>query len=97
MSDAVLVALISGILTLAGTALTVVLTHKSTLAEIDKKNAVANEAIKGELNVIKADIRTLSNRVDAHNNLIERTYNLESRCAVYDEKFKKMEAEVDEH
>lgn len=88
MSDAVIVALISGGLTLIGTALTVILSHRSTLAEMDKKNTVADEAIKGELNVIRTEIKTLSNRVEAHNKVVERTYALEQRCAVLDEKVK---------
>lgn len=97
MSEAIIVALITGGLTLLGTVITVWVSHSSTVAKMDKNSAVADEKIEGELremksqvqgeiNVIKADIRTLSNRVEAHNKMIERTYELERRADVLEEK-----------
>lgn len=86
MSEAVLVALITGGLTLIGTVVTVVVSHKQTIATLEKNSAVADEKIQGEINVLKADIRTLSNRVEAHNKMVERTYQLERRADVLEEK-----------
>ena len=110
MSEAVLVALITGGLTLAGTILTVAFSHRSTLAALDKKTEVSDERIhgeintmkselqgeinvmktelQGEINVIMTDIKTLSERVDVHNNLIDRTYKLEEHAKVTDERLK---------
>ena len=107
MSDAIIVALITGGLTLLGTVITVWVSHSSTIAKMDKNSAVADEKIEGELremksqvqgeiNVIKADIRTLSNRVEAHNKMIERTYELERRADVLEEKVKVADHRIDD-
>lgn len=88
MSDAIIVALITSGLTLIGTIITVVLSHNSTIEKIDANSKVADEKIQGEINVLKADIRTLSNRVEAHNKVVDRTYELERRADVLDEKLK---------
>lgn len=88
MSEAVIVALITGAVSLIGTIVTVVLTNQRTIAAMDKKSDVTDEKLHGELNVLKADIRTLSNRVEAHNKMIERTYELERRADVHEEQIK---------
>lgn len=88
MSEAVIVALITGGLTLIGTVVTVVVSHRQTIATLEKNSAVADEKIQGEINVIKTDIRTLSSRVQEHNKVIERTYQLERRADVLEEKIK---------
>ena len=84
MSEAVIVALISGGVTLIG----IIASHFSTVQKIDANSKVADEKIQGEINVLKADIRTLSNRVEAHNKVVERTYQLERRADVLEEKMK---------
>ena len=86
MSEAIIVAIVSGTLTLLGTVVTVVVSHRQTIATLEKNSAVADEKIQGEINVLKADIRTLSNRVEAHNKVIERTYKLEERMSVAEER-----------
>ena len=88
MSDAIVVALITGVVTLAGTIITVIVSHNSTIQKIDANSKVADEKIQGEINVLKTDIRTLSSRVEAHNKVIERTYELERRADVLDAKIK---------
>lgn len=84
MSEAVIVALISGGVTLIG----IIASHFSTVQKIDANSKVADEKIQGEINVLKTDIRTLSNRVEAHNKVVERTYQLERRADVMEEKMK---------
>lgn len=84
MSEAVIVALISGGVTLIG----IIASHFSTVQKIDANSKVADEKIQGEINVLKADIRTLSNRVEAHNKVVERTYQLERKADVLEEKIK---------
>lgn len=88
MSEAVIVAVVSGLLTLIGTIITVVLSHRSTISTLEKNSEVADQAIKGEISVIKTEISALSARVEKHNNVIERTYALEQKAAVLDEKIK---------
>lgn len=78
----VLVAIITAGVSLIGTVITVVMANRSTLAALDKKSELSDAEIKGEINVIREEIKTLSDRVEKHNSMVERTYNLESRVAV---------------
>ena len=91
MSEAVIVAVVSGGLTLLGTIITVVLSHRQTIATLEKNSEVSDEKIKGRIDVLQADLRTLSNRVDAHNKVVERTYALEAHAAAVDAKLDALE------
>lgn len=86
MSEAIIVAIVSGGLTLIGTIITVVLSHRSTISTLEKNSELADQEIKGEINVIKTQIGELSDRVEKHNKVIERVYDLESRAAVAEER-----------
>ena len=81
MSDAVIVALVSGVLTLLGTVITVLAANKQTLSALDKKSELSDAQIKAQLErhqaVTDTKIDELTRKVDKHNNLIERTYKLE--------------------
>ena len=88
MSEAVIVALVSGGLTLAGTILTVVLSHKSTIQKLEKNSELADQQIKGEIGIVNEKIEELSRRVERHNQVIDRTYELERRADVMEEKIK---------
>ena len=81
MSDAVIVALVSGVLTLLGTVITVLAANKQTLSALDKKSEPSDAQIKAQLErhqaVTDTKIDELTRKVDKHNNLIERTYKLE--------------------
>ena len=81
MSDAVIVALVSGVLTLLGTMITVLAANKQTLSALDKKSELSDAQIKAQLErhqaVTDTKIDELTRKVDKHNNLIERTYKLE--------------------
>ena len=70
--------IVAALITLAGTIITVVMGNKSTLAALDKKSEISDEKIQGEINVIKTEIKTLSDRVNVHNNLIDRMYKVEA-------------------
>ena len=81
MTD-VMVALITGGITLIGTVITVLISSKQTVAALDKQSAVSDEKIHREIDVLKEQIHTLSERVEKHNKVVERTYNLEARVDV---------------
>lgn len=68
--DAIWVAIITGGFAALTTVITVLASNKSSSAKMHE-----------EIAVIKNDIKTLSNRVEKHNNLIERTYKLEGQVA----------------
>ena len=82
MSDAIIVALISGGITLIG----IVASHLTTIAQIEKKSELSDEKIQGQINVIDSKISALSERVERHNKVVERTYGLEQRMAVAEER-----------
>ena len=75
MAETVVVALIS-----AGAALIVCLINNAFQAEKAEKQR--NETIA----LIQYKIDELSDRVNKHNSIIERTYKLEKRAAVFEEK-----------
>lgn len=79
MSEAVIVAIIAGGMSLIGTIVTVLATNKGTemrlFNQLDKHQAVTDTKIDN-----------LAEKVAKHNNLIERTYGLEQRMAVAEER-----------
>ncbi|MBR0318911.1 MAG: hypothetical protein IJQ86_06445 [Spirochaetia bacterium] len=77
MDTSIIGALITG----AFTVLAVVITNTY-------QNRRAAEEMAVKLALIKQEIETLSDRVDKHNSVIERTYKLEQRTAVLEEKAK---------
>ena len=92
MSESIIVALI----TLAGTILTVVLSHRSTIATLEKNSELADQQMRGQIAVIDNKIETLSERVNKHNNLIERMYALERKSDVLDERMKSIAQRVND-
>ena len=80
--DAIVVAIITASLSLVGTIITVVASNRNTLAAMSEQSKLSDKEIQGKIAVIEQKIDTLSTRVDKHNNLVERTYNLESKVAV---------------
>jgi len=77
MSDVVIVALITGGLTLVGTIITNAYTHKRVKAE---------QAQQTQLILYR--IEQLEKKVEKHNNLVERMFKVEERCQVIEEKIK---------
>ena len=77
MDTSIVGALITG----AFTVLAVVITNTYQNRRVAEDMAV-------KLALIKQEIETLSDRVDKHNSVIERTYKLEQRTAVLEEKAK---------
>lgn len=81
MSDAILVALAS----LVGTIITVWAANKHTLAELEKKSELSDAKIDAKLErhqaVTDTKIDELTRKVEKHNSMIERTYQLEGRMA----------------
>ena len=88
MSEAIIVALITGAAAVVANLIIARQSNRDLYAKLDKQSEVSDAKIQGEIDVIKADIRTLSNRVEAHNKLVERTYVLERRADVQEEQIK---------
>lgn len=79
MNDTIIVAIVS----LVGTIITVWAANRHTLAELDKKSELSDAKIDAKLDrhqaVTDTKIDELTRKVEKHNNMIERTYQLEGR------------------
>lgn len=88
MSEAIIVALITGACAIVAQLIISRQSSKELYAKLDKQSELSDAKMQGEIDVIKNDIRALSNRVDAHNKLVERTYELERKSDVHEEQIK---------
>ena len=86
MDTAIWVAIITGSISLIGTIITVMTANRQTLAALSEQSKLADADIKGKIGVIETKIEDLSQKVDKHNSMVERTYNLESRVSVLESK-----------
>lgn len=85
MGAEIWVAVISGVLSLAGVIITVCVGNK--------KNA---EAAEKQTNLTIYRIDELEKKVNKHNNLIERTYKIEQRLSIDEEKIKVANHRIDD-
>lgn len=96
MSEAVLAAIIAGVLSLVGTIITVIQANKQTLAALDKKSELSDAKLEAELKkhqaVTDTKIDELARKVEKHNNLIERTYKLEGQMTEVQHEIKDLKA-----
>lgn len=92
MSDVVVVALITigGNLVIAG--ITSVLQSRSLLHQIKVESEMSDQKLDAKLEKYQAvqneKIDELSRRVEKHNQVVERTYGLETKVARHDEQIK---------
>lgn len=80
------VALITSGLTLVGVIITNRRSNADMMAQIRRDSEVQDTKLQGRIDVIDEKITALSDRVERHNKVIERTYALESRMSVAEEK-----------
>ena len=83
MSEAVIVALITGGLSLVGIIITSVKSNQQLFAKLDKQSELSDAKLDAKLEkhqaVTDTKIEELTRKVERHNNMIERTYQLEGR------------------
>lgn len=96
MDNGILVAIITAGVSLIGTIITVLAANRSTIDAMDKKSEVNDTKIQGQIDVIHQEIKTLSDRVEKHNSIIERTYRLEEKTTLQDEKIKVANHRIDD-
>ena len=84
MDSGVIVAIITGVFSVLAILLTNIASNKAIAAKLDKQHAVF-EAIVTE------KIGTLQKTVEKHNQVIDRTYKLEQKTAVIEQKLNDME------
>ena len=75
--------IIVAVCSLVGTVITVLAANRHTLAELDKKSELSDAKIDAKLErhqaVTDTKIDELTRKVEKHNSMIERTYQLEGR------------------
>lgn len=88
MSDAIIVAFITGAVAVIGDIIISAKNTRDLYAKLDKQSELADERIKGEIAVIRTEITDLRKTVEKHNTVIERTYRLETEMAKQAEQIK---------
>ena len=61
-----------------------------------QQHSITIEEVKNELSLIKKDIKSLEEKQDKHNSLIERVYNIETTLQVMDTKQKVTEHRIED-
>ena len=74
----VIVALVTGAAAVLGQKLISNASTKELYAKLDKQSELSDAKIQAKIDVLDTKIETLSNRVNAHNNLIDRMYHAEA-------------------
>lgn len=92
MSDAIWVAVITGALAIVGDIIISARNTKDLFSKLDKRSEMADQELKGEMSVFKAEVKgeinllkqdmtELRKAVEKHNSVVERTYSLEKEVA----------------
>ena len=84
-------ALITGLIAFAGVVYTSKKQYNNSIMELKEHQNLFVQEMKGEIALIKNDIKTLNGNVEKHNNVIERTYGLESAVNVLEQRIKNIE------
>lgn len=86
MSEAVIVALITGGVSIIGTVITVLVANRQTLTALDKKSELSDAKLEAKLEkhmaVTDTKIEELTREVRKHNNFAERVPVLEEQIKV---------------
>ena len=94
MTETIIVAAVS----LLGTIITVWAANKHTLAELDKKSELSDANLDAKLEkhqaVTDTKIDELTRKVEKHNNMIERTYQLEGRMTEVEHDIKDIKGRI---
>lgn len=80
------VALITSGLTLVGVIFTNRKSNADMMAQIRRDSEVQDTKLQGKIDVIQQEIKDLTKTVEKHNNIIERTYELERKMGVAEER-----------
>lgn len=96
MSDAVIVALITGACAIIAQ---LIISHNASeklYAELDKRSELSDKEIQGKLDVFETKLTNLTNEVRKHNSIIDRTYKLEESSKILEEKIKVANHRIDD-
>lgn len=91
MSEAVIVALITGGLSLIGIIITTARSNQQLFAKLDKQSELSDAKLDKEIAVIKTEISSLSEEVRKHNAFAERIPALEEKAKAADRRLTDLE------
>jgi len=91
MSEAVIVALITGGLSLIGIIITSARSNQQLFAKLDKQSELSDAKLDKEIAVVKTEITTLSEEVRKHNAFAERIPALEEKAKAADRRLTDLE------
>ena len=101
MTEAVIVALVTGVLAIVGN---IVLTHQSNakvLAELEKRSEISDVKIEGQIDKMKGvweiKLQALTESVNKHNGFAERIPVLEEKIKVMNNRILDLEHTVNHH
>ena len=69
--------------------------YLSGIRSVQDDISQVQSTVQNQIGIIEYEIKTLSDRVDKHNNLIERTYKLEKDSALQDEQLTDMRRRIE--
>ena len=84
MTEAIIVAVIA----LIGQIFIAAISNSGLIAKLDKQSEVNDTKIHGEIEVVKTELSNLRQEVQKHNQVVNRTYELEKQVARHDEQIK---------
>ena len=94
MSDAVIVALITGILAIAGEIVIAIVNNKAMMAEIKKQQELADARLEKAQAITDTKLDELTREVRAHNNFAQRMPVVEEQIKVANHRIADLEAEL---
>ena len=85
MTESIIVAVITGVLSLVGVVIANLTAHQKTMAAVEKAQALTDQRLD-----------QLTREVRAHNGLVERMYAVEAKTNMQDEKIKVANHRIDD-
>ena len=86
MSEAIIVALITGVCAVVAQLIISKQSAKDLYAELDKRSELSDQKLDGKIEVVETKIADLTREVRAHNNHGERIATLETKVATIERK-----------
>lgn len=97
MSDAIIVALITGGLSLIGVIFTSHKSNQQLYAKLDKQSELSDAKLEREIAVVKTEIKNLSEEVHKHNAFAERIPVLEEKASAANRRLTDLEHKTEVH
>ena len=91
MSESIIVALITGGLSLIGIIITQARSNEKLFAKLDKQSELADAKLEREIAVVKTEITNLATEVHKHNNFAERIPVIEEQIKVANHRIQDLE------